>query len=74
METLRETEIAPLELHLVLCEACQGRLTHIDQFIAAFCAAARKIAQAAIPGYGDLLPYCQSQERARLEDCWHQRS
>jgi anti-sigma factor RsiW len=49
METLPESEIEPLEVHLRVCEACQDRLGHLDQFITAFCAAARKIAQDA-PG------------------------
>ncbi len=49
METLPESEIEPLEEHLLVCEPCQDRLTHIDQFIAALRAAARKIAQDA-PG------------------------
>lgn len=49
METLPESEIEPLEVHLRVCEACQDRLGHLDQFITAFCAAARKIAQEA-PG------------------------
>jgi hypothetical protein len=26
METLKESEIAPLEAHLLVCEACQDRL------------------------------------------------
>ena len=45
METLPESEIAALEMHLLVCEACQDRLKHLDEFIAALCAAARKIAQ-----------------------------
>ena len=45
METLPESEIEPLEMHLLVCEACQDRLKHLDEFIAALRAAARKIAQ-----------------------------
>lgn len=45
METSPESEIAPLEMHLLICPACQDRLGHLDQFITALCAAARKIAQ-----------------------------
>ena len=28
METLPESEIEPLEMHLLVCEACQDRLKH----------------------------------------------
>jgi len=42
METLPQSEIEPLEMHLLVCEACQDRLTRIDQFIAALRAVARK--------------------------------
>ena len=45
METLPESEIEPLEMHLLVCEACQDRLKHLDEFIAALRAAARKTAQ-----------------------------
>ena len=45
METLPESEIEALEMHLLVCDACQDRLRHLDQFITALCAAARKIAQ-----------------------------
>lgn len=45
METSPDSEIEPLEMHLLVCEACQDRLKHLDEFLAALCAAARKIAR-----------------------------
>ena len=35
METLPESEIAPLEVHLLVCPACQGRSRDLDDFLAA---------------------------------------
>lgn len=52
MEKLPESEIEPLEMHLLVCEACQDRLKHLDEFIAAVCAAARKITREAPPEEG----------------------
>ena len=49
METSLDSEIEPVEMHLLVCEACQARLKHLDEFLAALRAAARKIAQDA-PG------------------------
>jgi len=45
MKTLPELEIEPLEVHLLVCPGCQDRLKHLDEFLAALRAAARKIAQ-----------------------------
>ncbi len=49
METLPESEIAPLEMHLVGCEACQDRLGHLNQFMADLLKVAREITQGVPP-------------------------
>ena len=39
---LPQQELAPLEEHLLVCEACQDRLREVDSFIAAFREAVRR--------------------------------
>ena len=43
MAKLPESEEAPVEEHLLICETCQDRLMFLEQFIAATRAAAASI-------------------------------
>lgn len=43
MNRLSETELGPVEEHLLLCPACQDRVSKVDEYIATAKAAARRI-------------------------------
>jgi anti-sigma factor RsiW len=75
VENLPESEIEPLEMHLLVCETCQDRLKHFDQFIAALRAAARKIAREGSPQTGFLTAIARQpgSESTGVGDHWGQR-
>jgi len=49
LHQLSEPQLAPVEVHLLVCSRCQQVLTEIDEYVAAMKVAARQITQKKVP-------------------------